>query len=254
MPEPAQPVILIKKVKAHGGHHGGAWKVAYADFVTAMMAFFLVMWLMNTSKEVREAVAGYFSDPSGQGEKKGSGAGGVGDTLAVSRDGMSRLRNHIDQAMRQMPEFRQLREQVSMTVTGEGLRIELMETEHGLFFDSGSASPSGNGEEMLVLLAKELGVIPNEILIEGHTDSKPFSSNGAYSNWELSSDRANSARRLMEANGLRAGQVMQVRGYADRRLRNKDDPQAPSNRRISVIVRYQDGATSGAAPGAAAAH
>jgi len=247
MPDSAEPVVIIKKLKAHGGHHGGAWKVAYADFVTAMMAFFLVMWLMNSSKEVREAVAGYFNDPSGQGEKKGSGAGGVGDTLAVSRDGMSRLKDSIDQAMRQMPEFRQLRDQVAMTVTGEGLRIELMETEHGMFFNSGSSNPSGNGEEMLVLLAQELARIPNEILIEGHTDSRPFPSNGSYSNWELSADRANSARRLMETKGLRSGQVTQVRGYADRRLRNKDDPQAPSNRRISVIVKYQAETPSGAA-------
>jgi chemotaxis protein MotB len=234
----AQPFVIVKKKKGHGGHHGGAWKVAYADFVTAMMAFFLVMWLMNSSKEIREAVAGYFKDPRGAASKKGSAAAGTGETLAVERKDLDRLKEEIEAAMKKMPEFQQIKDNIEMTVTGEGLRIELLETEKGMFFESGSAHPSKNGQDMLVLLARELGEIPNEIVIEGHTDAKPFANGGVYTNWELSSDRANSARRLMEANGLRAGQLIQVRGFADRNLRDPKNPEAAANRRISVIVRY----------------
>jgi chemotaxis protein MotB len=234
----ARPVIIVKKTKGHGGHHGGAWKVAYADFVTAMMAFFMVMWLMNSSTNIREAVAGYFNDPHGAAGKTGSAAAGSGETLALARNDLDRLREEIESAMKEIPEFQKLKNQVEMTVTGEGLRIELIETETGMFFETGSAHPSKSGEEMLAVLARELGQIPNDIVIEGHTDARPFAARTEYTNWELSSDRANSARRLMEDRGLRAGQLRQVRGFADRSLRNPADPGAAANRRISVIVRY----------------
>ena len=125
-----------------------------------------------------------------------------------------------------------------MSVTGEGLRIELIEKEGGLFFDSGSPNPDPLGKELIERLAHELGKLPNTIAIEGHTDSRPYSGTGTYSNWELSTDRANAARRLMQESGVRADQVAQVRGFADQDLRVKDDPQSASNRRISVIVRY----------------
>jgi chemotaxis protein MotB len=234
------PIVIIKKKAGHGGHHGGAWKVAYADFVTAMMAFFMVMWLMNSSVKIQEAVGAYFRDPSGTGELKGSSSAGAGAGLELKKEDLSKLKDEISQAMRQMPEFEHLKEQVSMTVTGEGLRIELLETEKGLFFASGEMRPSDQGEEMLTLLARQLGDLPNNVLIEGHTDAKPFNSSDGYSNWELSVDRANAARKLMEASGLREGQVTQVRGFADRRLRTQEDPNSASNRRISVIVRYLD--------------
>src|SRR5213075_550639 len=126
-------------------------------------------------------------------------------------------------------------------ITNDGLRVELMETDKGMFFQSGNAHPSENGKEILVSLAKEMGKLPNHIVIEGHTDSKPFSNGGAYTNWELSADRANSARRIMEDNGLRDDQVKQVRGFADQALRKKDDPGNASNRRVSVIVQYMEG-------------
>jgi chemotaxis protein MotB len=139
-----------------------------------------------------------------------------------------------------MPEFDQLKDNVSMTVTGEGLRIELLETEKGLFFESGRMKPSEKGEEFLVLLAKQLAELPNHLLIEGHTDARQFRSDDGYGNWELSADRANAARKLMQAAGVRPDQVVQVRGFADQQLRVSEDPNNPSNRRISVIVQYLD--------------
>ncbi len=238
-PQP-QPLIVIRKVAAHGAHHGGAWKVAYADFVTAMMALFIVLWLLNSSEKVKKAVAGYFQDPTGYGRQVGSAEAGTGETLALARDDMARLGEKIEQAMKEIPEFQQIKDQVQITVTGEGLRIELLETERGMFFESGSPKPSGNGRDLLLTLARELGKLPNPILIEGHTDARPFAGGGAYSNWELSADRANSARRIMQANGLRPGQVVQVRGFADQKLRKPDAPTDASNRRVSVIVRYRN--------------
>jgi len=125
-----------------------------------------------------------------------------------------------------------------MTVTGEGLRIELLESEKGMFFKSGSGVPSDLGTELLRDLSKELGKLPNSLLIEGHTDSKPYGEGREYSNWELSADRANSARRVLDANGLRPGQVTQIRGYADQNLRNKNEPEDPANRRVTITIRY----------------
>lgn len=233
-----QPIIIIKKKAGHGGHHGGAWKVAYADFVTAMMAFFMVMWLMNSTPKVKEAVGAYFRDPTGSGNLTGSTMSGAGDSLEITKDDMGKLKDELQRAMQKMPEFKQLQDQVSMTVTGEGLRIELLETEKGLFFASGQLQPSPSGEEVLTTIAGELGKMPNNLLIEGHTDAKPFNTGGEYTNWELSADRANAARKLMETHGLRPGQVVQVRGFADRRLRVPNDPSSASNRRISIIVQY----------------
>lgn len=233
------PVIIIRKKGGHGGHHGGAWKVAYADFVTAMMALFIVLWLMNASDQVKKAVSVYFSDPTGAGKQTGSGIAGTGEALSLAKDDMADLKDKLQQALKKSPEFEKLKDHVQMTVTGEGLRIEMLETEKGMFFDSGSAAPTDVGKELIQRLAKELGALPNELLIEGHTDSKAFSGKAEYSNWELSADRANAARRFMEESGIRPGQVVQVRGYADRNLRDKADPEAASNRRISVIVRYQ---------------
>ncbi len=231
------PIIIIKKKGGHGGHHGGAWKVAYADFVTAMMAFFMVMWLLNTGPKVRESVAGYFKDPIAFKEGKGTGARGTGESLSISRDDMPKLKEKIEEALREMPEFQEIKDQVKMTVTGEGLRIELLETEKGLFFESGRPNPSNHGVDLLSKIASELGKLQNTILVEGHTDSRPFNSAG-YTNWELSADRANAARRLMQTTGLRPDQIAQVRGFADQFLFKKDDPTHPSNRRISLIVQY----------------
>ncbi len=252
-----QPIYLIKKkVHAHG-HHGGAWKVAYADFVTAMMAFFMVMWLMGSSEKVKSAVSGYFRDPQGYKKDSGTGVAGEGEQITLSKDDMEGLKEKIQSAMKQMPDFKQLQDHVTMTVTGEGLRIELLEKEKGMFFESGSSAPSEFGSSVLSKLSAELAKLPNNVTIEGHTDAKPFSKTGLYSNWELSTDRANSARRVMSEMGLRPDQVKQVRGFADQRLMDQKDPEAAKNRRISIIVQYQlppEGSTDEAEEGKKGEH
>ena len=232
-----RPIIIIKKRSAHSGHHGGAWKVAYADFVTAMMALFIVLWLLNSSKQVQEAIGGYFKDPTGTSKKVGSNMVGAGENFILTRDNMPKLKDQLQQAMKQMTDFEKLKSHIEMTVTTEGLRIELSESAKGTFFDSGSAKLKGDGNDMLITLAQELGKLPNKLSIEGHTDSQPYS-NPTYGNWELSSDRANAARRVMQANGIGLNQVTQVRGFADQRLRKPDAPLDPANRRISLIVQY----------------
>src|ERR1700757_1296636 len=236
--EKTRPIIILKKKGGHGGHHGGAWKVAYADFVTAMMALFIVLWLLNSSKQVQEAVGGYFKDPTGTSKKVGSNMQGVGENFVLTRDNMPKLKDQLQKAMKQMTDFEKLKSHIEMTVTTEGLRIELSESASGTFFDSGSAKLNSDGGELLDTLAQELGQLPNKLSIEGHTDSQPYAPTAAYGNWELSTDRANAARRVMQAHGIRANQVTQVRGFADQRLRKPDDPLDPSNRRISVIVQY----------------
>jgi chemotaxis protein MotB len=234
----ARPIIIIKKKGGHVGHHGGAWKVAYADFVTALMALFIVLWLLNTNKPVREAVAGYFKDPEGTSQKIGSNLSGSGESFALSKDNMPKLKEELQKSIKRMTNFEKFKDQLDMTVTAEGLRIELLETESGTFFESGKPQPSSSGSELLIRLAEELGKLPNKISIEGHTDSKPYAEAGTYGNWELSTDRANAARHLMQEHGIRTDQVTQVRGFADQRLRKPDAPLDPSNRRISVIVQY----------------
>ncbi len=236
--EKTQPIIVVKKKGGHGGHHGGAWKVAYADFVTAMMALFIVLWLLNSSKQVQEAVGGYFKDPTGSSKKVGSNMVGAGENFVLTRDNMPKLKEQLQQAMKQMADFDKLKSHIEMTVTTEGLRIELSESASGTFFDTGSARLKSDGQDMLITLAQELGKLPNKLSIEGHTDSQPYSTSGNYGNWELSADRANTARRVMQGNGIRADQVTQVRGFADQRLRKPDAPLDPANRRISVIVQY----------------
>jgi len=233
-----RPIIILKKKGGHGGHHGGAWKVAYADFVTAMMALFIVLWLLNSSKQIQVAVGGYFKDPTGTSKKVGSNMQGTGENFSLTRDNMPKLKEQLQSAMRQMADFEKLQSHIEMTVTAEGLRIELSESASGTFFDSGSAKLKPDGAELLVTLAQEVGELPNKISIEGHTDSQPYAPSATYGNWELSSDRANTARRVMQANGIRADQVTQVRGFADQRLRKPDAPLDPANRRISVIVQY----------------
>jgi chemotaxis protein MotB len=232
------PIVIIKKKSGHGGHHGGAWKVAYADFVTAMMALFIVLWLMNSSKQVQEAVGGYFKDPTGNSKNVGTDMQGSGEAFSLSKEDMPKLKEELQKSIRKLENFDKLKDQIEMTVTADGLRIELLETESGTFFESGSPTPSPNGRELLIALANELGKLPNKISIEGHTDARPYVGDGSYSNWELSVDRANASRRLMQENGVTKNQVAQVRGYADQRLRKPDSPEDASNRRISVIVQY----------------
>jgi chemotaxis protein MotB len=250
-----QLIIIVKKNVTGGGHHGGAWKVAYADFVTAMMALFLVLWLMNASQQQKEAIAAYFTDPRGFEGQAGSGQSGSGTGLAVKSDDLEGLAEKIEQAMKELPQFEGLRQHVNMVVTGEGLRIELLETENGMFFESGSPTPSASGAATLTLIGLELAKLPNEVIIEGHTDSRPFRGREHYSNWELSSDRANAARRILGDHGLPSGRIAQVRGFADVQLRNPGSPEDPSNRRISLIVKFrEEPVPTGEAPATTPAH
>lgn len=239
MAEEQQPIYVIKKIVKGGGHHGGAWKVAYADFVTAMMAFFMVLWLLSSSEEVQKSVGGYFSDPEGTGKMVGtqqSGAGG--ESISLAATDMDKLKDKLEAAMKETPQFQKIKEQVKMVVTGEGLRVELLESDTGTFFESGSPAPTERATVLLGTLAQEIGKLPNKVFIEGHTDSKPFV--GDYTNWELSSDRANTARRIVQMYGVRPDQVAQVRGFADQTLRLADNPSDASNRRISIIIKYLD--------------
>jgi chemotaxis protein MotB len=233
------PIIIVKKKRDSHRYHGGAWKVAYADFVTAMMALFIVLWLLNSSERMRKTIGGYFQDPRGVGHEVGLNRAGTSDGMPVKKDDMPKLRSKLEAAMKNIDNFSRIHRQVQMTITAEGLRIELMETNRGFFFENGSANATVEGRELLSALAAEIGKLPNSLLIEGHTDATPFAGTNGYSNWELSADRANSARRVMEQAGLRHEQVSNVRGFADRKLRNTADPRDSANRRVSVVIQYQ---------------
>src|ERR1700678_3543554 len=223
-PEKVKPrIIVIKRPrKAAHGHHGGAWKVAYADFVTAMMALFIVLWLMGADEETKKIISSFFNNPTGPGKLTGTAAAGAGNSIEIPKTDMHKLREKIQQALMKVPNFSNLKDHVEITITSDGLRIELLESEAGVFFEQGKPLPSDAGAELLKNLAQQLGELPNDILIEGHSDSKPFAGDGSYGNGELSPDRANAARRLMEADGLRPNQVVQVRGFADRQLRHPE--------------------------------
>src|SRR5580658_1784246 len=235
---PTPPIILIKKKSGHGGHHGGAWKVAYADFVTAMMALFIVLWLLSASEKVQKAVGGYFLDPTGKGRQTGTTSSGVGETLTLNRQELQTLKEKLEEMLKQIPTLQHMEKQVRITLTTEGLRIDLLETQRGLFFETGNPRPTEAGGTLLGLLAAELLELLDEVAIEGHTDSTPYGRSD-YSNWELSADRANSARRILTAAGVSDNRISQVRGFADQRLLLKSEPTNPSNRRISIIVRNQ---------------
>jgi chemotaxis protein MotB len=218
--------------------HGGAWKVAYADFVTALMALFIVLWLMSAGPEVREAVSAYFRHPKGFAEGMGSGKAGAGQGVSVGAITAEELKGRLEKAIQAVPAFQRIASYVHFTVTGEGLRIELSESAGGVFFDSASPNLTQSGESVFRTLANELTQLPNEVAIEGHSDARPFR-NGwdGYGNWELSFDRANAARRLMLTSGLKEGRIVSITGYADRRPISEDATDS-RNRRVSVVVRY----------------
>jgi chemotaxis protein MotB len=257
--EPTEPRIIRKK-KAGRGHHGGAWKVAYADFVTAMMALFIVLWIMGQSQSIRLAVAQYFKNPgllpASVSLMEASDMGGemptpghsqelqrqapISPEISQDRSSLEEVKKRLEEMIAQLPELQNLKDQVHIEITGEGLRIELLEQEDSLFFDIGSANLKAETKKILALIAQELGRLPNHMTIEGHTDSRPYGGQGSYTNWELSTDRANAARRLMETTGLKPHSVFAVRGFADRQLRNPQDPLDFQNRRVSIIVMFQN--------------
>ncbi len=255
-----RPIIIKRKKGGHGGHHGGAWKVAFADFMTAMMAFFLVMWLVGQKDEVKQAVAGYFRDP---GKYQSEGKAGVlqgssaviptkGPTMGVlekdkrgagpsdkEKQELTLAAKNILKELEKQEAFKRLKKNIKIQLTSEGLRIILNESENSpAFFEPGSAKLLQKSAIILITIAKQLGTLRNHLVIEGHTDASP-SENSGYTNWELSTDRANSARQLMEVSGLYNGQVREVRGFADKFPMITDNPKDPRNRRISIVVLYE---------------
>jgi chemotaxis protein MotB len=255
------PVIrVVKKKHVHAGHHGGSWKVAYADFVTAMMAFFLVLWLLSMDQQLKEQIQSYFNDPTspsnsiagisklaaGGKSPVSSGPMGIGArnwrdlAMQAEQQRFNNVQERLQQEIDGCPDLSHLRQHVKVHVTHAGLSVELIEASGGTFFESGSAYLPEPTRKLLVLIARQLGQLNNPIIIEGHTDVVPYQASGEYSNWELSTDRANAARRLMEANGLRPHQVTEVRGYADSRLRDPRRPREASNRRVSILVHYAE--------------
>ncbi len=256
-----QEPIIIKKKKGggHGGHHGGSWKVAYADFVTSMMAFFLVMWLIAQSETVRMNVAGYFQNPTGfkkGGEtsvmpKKGTSFIEMKDKNMMTQEQIRKMREQearerlkeaaaeIMKKLKENPSFERLRNQIEVQMTAEGLRVQLIESAGESFFERGSAELKPFTKQLLAMVAAEIGRLPNRVIIEGHTDAFQYADGAAYTNWELSVDRCNSARRWMKENGLRFDQIAEVRGYADTQPKVKESPGDPRNRRIAIIVENE---------------
>lgn len=235
--------IIVKKKRGHAGHHGGAWKVAYADFVTAMMALFIVLWIVGQSAAVKQAVAAYFKDPGvfesgrGGGLLQGSSGAAPAPTVNVASE-IEKLKveaKKLEEAIAANPDFNKFKDMIQITVTKEGMRIELLENSTGLFFDVGSAKVKPETVQLLKLIAKEAGQLKNNIVIEGYTDARPYV-NPNYSNWELSTDRANTARKILEENGVGKNQIVQVRGFADRNLKHPDKPLDYTNRRVSILV------------------
>jgi chemotaxis protein MotB len=248
-------LIVVKKIHKHGGHHGGAWKVAYADFVTAMMALFIVLWILGQDEEIKQSVAGYFKDPVGFSEKMKAISimdGGISlptDSAQTIIEKMkereseverlSAMKDSIINSLASTGEFKNLLDQVKMEIVNEGLRIEMMESNDDVFFEIGTSDLRPEAQKLLVEIGKNLTAIPNKIIIEGHTDSRPYPNGGSgYTNFELSVDRANSSRRVIVSGGLDAGRIDEVRGYADTRLLDKNDPFNLVNRRISIIIKF----------------
>ena len=161
----SQPIIVIKKKGGHGGHHGGAWKVAYADFVTAMMSLFIVLWLMGSSEKVKKAVAGYFNDPKGTANLLGTTMTGDGISVTTKTSDMKKLKEKLEEEIKAKKELEKLSKQIEITITSEGLRIELIEGKNGTFYEIGSAKLSASGQVLLALLAAELKTLPNSLLI-----------------------------------------------------------------------------------------
>ncbi len=257
-----QPIIIRRKKSGHGGHHGGAWKVAFADFMTAMMAFFLVMWAVGQKDEVKQAVAGYFRDPGKFFHEGRSGVlKGTAEAIkandptiglknapaskaellpsADEKKTLSAAAQNIVRELEKQEEFRRLKKNIKIQMTSEGLRIILSESENAAaFFEPGSAKLLQKSAVILITIARELGKLNNHLVMEGHTDSSPLGDN-TYSNWQLSADRANSARELMEVSGLYNGQVREVRGYADKFPMIEGNPADPRNRRVTILVLYE---------------
>ena len=248
-------IIIKKKSGGHGGHHGGAWKLAYADFVTAMMAFFMVLWLVGLDVETKKAVEGYFQNPVGTKNAYSGGASPIASGASpaqVKRNALKLIVRRVEEAqfkdfqtriaakLDSSPSLKGLKNSIEVIITRDGLRIELVEKGSGDdFFAQGSAVLRPRALAAIALIAEEIALLSNPIILEGHTDGAPFGVGGSYTNWELSADRANAARRVVAAAGVPNDRLVQVRGLADRDLRNANDPYDPTNRRISIFLPFR---------------
>ncbi|CAH1042563.1 flagellar motor protein MotB [Halomonas sp. TD01] len=257
-----RPIVIRRKKVVHA-HHGGAWKIALADFMTALMALFLVMWILSVSDdETRRSVAEYFSTPlitaMTSGDRSGSTqvipGGGPDpthsdgerariDVLQYSRPSAQErrffndLQERIERAIEQDPELRQLRSQMRFDLTREGLRIQLLDTEQRPMFELGRDQVAPYMRNLLRTIAPLLNELPNDLSISGHTDSVPYAGGyRGYSNWELSNDRASASRRELVAGGLDPDQLLRVSGFADRVRLPDTAPTDPVNRRIELVV------------------
>ncbi len=279
MPDKKTPTIVVKRIKkVSGGAHGGAWKIAYADFVTAMMAFFLLMWLLGSTTEGdKKGIADYFQSPLKVAMAGGSGSGdashvikGGGKDLTrqsgqvkegdveskrssfnlralkeeqrrAERTRLQELKSKVEEVLKDNPRFSALGGQIRLDMTKEGLRIQIVDENNRPMFDSGSAVVKPYMRELLRELGNVLTEVPNRLTIEGHTDATPFpAGDKGYSNWELSADRANASRREMVAGGLSEERMLRVQGLASSKLLDTKDPKGPANRRISIIVMNRD--------------
>ena len=268
MADDTQRPIVIKRIKkGGGGAHGGAWKIAYADFVTAMMAFFLLMWLLGSSSKAKlEGISEYFKTPMKVAMSGGSGAGDAtsiikgGGTDLTKRAGqvkkgevesaktraeqekqestrLENLKAKLEKAIDSNAKLAQFKKQLKLEITSEGLRIQIIDDQNRPMFDSGGAVMKPYTRDILREIGKTLNEVPNKISLSGHTDAVAYSGGEAgYSNWELSADRANASRRELVAGGLEDGKVLRVVGLSSAIPFDKDNPNAPVNRRISIIV------------------
>lgn len=240
-----KPRVIIKKAKAHqGGHHGGAWKVAYADFVTAMMALFIVLWVLGASdKKFKAGIAHYFREPGVFSGSRGIIPDGGENKLGagiIQAPSLEVLESYIKQGLGGLKELIGIQDQVPITITPEGLLIELIDKEKHAFFEVSSATIKSIMRKVLKIIVKQIKDTPNKIVIGGHTDARPYHDESYYSNWELSSARALNTRRTLEELGLAAERIDQVVGYADRKLWTPDDPWSSENRRISILIRQAE--------------
>jgi chemotaxis protein MotB len=237
-----RPRIIVKKVKGHGGGHhgGGAWKVAYADFVTAMMALFIVLWVLGASdKKFKAGIAHYFREPGVFSGSRGIIYNGGEDKLGagiIQAPSLEVLESYIKQRLASLPELAGLEDQIPIKITSEGLLIEIIDKDKQAFFEVSSAKVKPIMRRVLGIIVKEIKDTPNKLTIGGHTDARPYHDESFYSNWELSSARALNTRRVLEELGLATDHVAQVVGYADRKLRVPDDPMSSENRRISILI------------------
>jgi chemotaxis protein MotB len=249
-----QGPIYKKVVKVEGGHHGGAWKVAYADLVTALMALFIVLWILSQSDEVKQSVAGYFRDPVGFKEggvasvvEGGSEAAPLKIIESSSRTGgdgeeeMFRQRaQRIRKALQGLSSFSGYENQIELAITPEGLRVSLIESQETPLFQVGGTMLNPDAANFLQTIGKEVVELEHHMVIEGHTDSRPYAAGSQKSNWELSTGRAHTARKVLTEAGVDPSLFFEVRGFADHQLYNPLDPQDSRNRRVSITLLSEE--------------